>query len=217
MLPGFRFLFAATMLSMSLLIFGLGAAALLRAAHESFASNSSWRATPEVPFAQRPETMPVLATLRVEPNSFDRTNAQAPLTTAPADQPMVSAEPARSETARNDQVAALRPAETQPTEAAKPAELPTPASAPENPPAVDAVSPPVLKQAGGDARYVACVRFNPKKNSTDYAGTRELAAEFLVGRFDHFVEIPKDLTDTSKNPCAGAAYAPFPELQTLPP
>ena len=38
MLPGFRFLFAATMLSMSLLVFGLGAAALLRAAHEEFTS-----------------------------------------------------------------------------------------------------------------------------------------------------------------------------------
>lgn len=80
-----------------------------------------------------------------------------------------------------------------------------------------AVSPPVLKQAGGETRYVACVRFNPKKNSTDYAGTREVAAEFLVGRFDHFVEIAKDQTDASKNICAGAAYAPFPELQTLPP
>src|ERR1700748_1607454 len=56
MLPGFRFLFAAIMLSMSLLIFGLGAAALLRAAHESFASNTSWRGAPEVPFAQRPDT-----------------------------------------------------------------------------------------------------------------------------------------------------------------
>jgi hypothetical protein len=141
MLPGFRFLFAATMLSMSLLIFGLGAAALLRAAHESFASNSSWRATPEVPFAQRPETMPVLATLRVEPNSFDRANEQVTAAPAPVDQPMPSVEPARVEPSRNDRVAALRPAETPPAEAAKPAEVPTPASASENPLATEAVSP----------------------------------------------------------------------------
>ncbi len=80
-----------------------------------------------------------------------------------------------------------------------------------------AVSPPVLKQAGGETRYVACVRFNPKKNNTDYAGVRELAAVFLVGRFDHFMEMPKNQTDSSKNLCAGAAYTPFPELQTLPP
>ena len=47
MLPGFRFLFAAIVLSMSVLIFGLGAAALLRAAHEEFASIPSRRALPE--------------------------------------------------------------------------------------------------------------------------------------------------------------------------
>ena len=38
MLPGFRFLFAAILLSMSILVFGLGAVALLRAAHEEVAS-----------------------------------------------------------------------------------------------------------------------------------------------------------------------------------
>ena len=80
-----------------------------------------------------------------------------------------------------------------------------------------AVSPPVLKEVGGETRYVACVRFNPKKNSTDYAGIRELPAVFLVGRFDHFMDNARDQTEASKNPCVGAAYAPFPELQTLPP
>jgi hypothetical protein len=80
-----------------------------------------------------------------------------------------------------------------------------------------AVSPPVLKQAGSETRYVACVRFNPKKNSTDYAGSKELAAVFLVGRFDHFNDVPKEQTDATKNLCAGVAYTPFPELQKLPP
>ncbi len=80
-----------------------------------------------------------------------------------------------------------------------------------------AVSPPVLKQAGGETRYVACVRFNPKKNNTDYAGIKELAAVFLAGRFDHFMDGTKEQTDTAKDLCAGAAYAPFPELQKLPP
>jgi hypothetical protein len=80
-----------------------------------------------------------------------------------------------------------------------------------------AVSPPVLKEAGGERRYMACVKLNPKKNSTDYAGVRELAAVFLVGRFDHFMEIPVNQSDASKNPCVGAAYAPFPELEKLPP
>ena len=53
MLPGFRFLFAAIVLSMSILVFGLGAAALLRAAHEEFASMPSRRAPPEPVFAQQ--------------------------------------------------------------------------------------------------------------------------------------------------------------------
>jgi len=67
MLPGFRFLFAATVFSMSVLVFGLGAAALLRAAHEEFASTPSWRAPPETVFAQPSEaTGPVLAMLHVD-------------------------------------------------------------------------------------------------------------------------------------------------------
>src|SRR5258708_5931082 len=68
MLPGFRFLFAAIVLSMSIMVFGLGAAALLRTAHEEFASNPSWRAAPETTFAQQSESrVPVLAMLRVDP------------------------------------------------------------------------------------------------------------------------------------------------------
>lgn len=49
MLPGLRILFATTALAISVLIFGLGAAALLRAAHEEFASLPSWR------LAQQPD------------------------------------------------------------------------------------------------------------------------------------------------------------------
>src|SRR5512138_1196918 len=68
MLPGFRFLFTAIVLSMSILIFGLGAAALLRAAHEEFANLPSRRATPEPMFARQTDEMPTtLALLRVDP------------------------------------------------------------------------------------------------------------------------------------------------------
>ncbi len=73
-----------------------------------------------------------------------------------------------------------------------------------------AVSPPVLKTTGMVARYVACVQFNPKKNTREYAGVKTVAAVFLAGRFDHFVDNPK-------TECSGAAFAPFPELQKLPP
>ena len=68
MLPGFRFLFTAIVLSMSILIFGLGAAALLRAAHEEFANLPSRRATPEPMFARlNDDPPPTLALLRVDP------------------------------------------------------------------------------------------------------------------------------------------------------
>ena len=55
MLPGFRFLFAAIVLSMSIMVFGVGAASLFRAAHEEFASNPSWRPSPETSFTQQSE------------------------------------------------------------------------------------------------------------------------------------------------------------------
>lgn len=72
MLPGFRILFATTVLAISILVFGLGAAALLRAAHEEFASLSSSRLAPQpvltpfTPQVPRIETTPVLAMLRIE-------------------------------------------------------------------------------------------------------------------------------------------------------
>jgi hypothetical protein len=104
MLPGFRFLFAAIVLSMSILVFGLGAAALLRAAHQEFASTPSWHASPESVFAQRNETQgpvtqaPVLAMLHVEPPAAEeKAPDQAPTATTPAEQPVISAIPAEPE------------------------------------------------------------------------------------------------------------------------
>jgi hypothetical protein len=73
-----------------------------------------------------------------------------------------------------------------------------------------AITAPVLKSSGAIARYIVCVKFNAKKNATQYEGVREIAARFLAGRFDQFIETPRDL-------CTGAAYTPFPELQKLPP
>lgn len=128
MLPGFRFLFAAIMLSLSILIFGLGAAALLRAAHEEVASNPSWRATPETTFAQQPEATrpdaaradaarPVLAMLRVDApvveKSSDVPAAAAPL--APAEQAAPLSTPAEPEG-----IAALKPEDSSLPEPAKP-------------------------------------------------------------------------------------------------
>src|SRR5213593_4668168 len=79
MLPGFRFLFTAIVLSMSVLVFGLGAAALLRAAHEEFANLPSRRATPEPMFARRNDgPPPTLALLRVDPPIAEKPAENAP-------------------------------------------------------------------------------------------------------------------------------------------
>jgi hypothetical protein len=141
MLPGFRFLFAAIVLSMSILVFGLGAAALLRAAHEEFASTPSWHASPEPVFAQRTETQgpvtqgpvtqgPVLAMLQVEPPAAEEKApdqvataampAEQPVTTAIPAEPEVTAKPAEPEitaTLAEPEVTAL-PAEPERTAAA---------------------------------------------------------------------------------------------------
>jgi hypothetical protein len=118
MLPGFRFLFATIVLSMSMMVFGLGAAALLRAAHEEFANNPSWHTTPEPMFAQKNEaTRPVLAMLRVEPLPAEQ---KAP-DNAPEVVPAI-AEPAAiaPPPAELEQIALLKPEETPPPASAKP-------------------------------------------------------------------------------------------------
>ncbi|THD73699.1 MAG: hypothetical protein E7813_02345 [Bradyrhizobium sp.] len=124
MLPGLRFLFAAIMLSMSMLVFGLGAAALLRAAHQEFAVNPSWHATPETMFAQRGDAArPVLAMMRVD----DTPAAKQPpsdgvAATAPAEQAPMEATPA-------EKIAALKPEDSPPPETAKP-QIPIEAASP---------------------------------------------------------------------------------------
>jgi hypothetical protein len=130
MLPGFRFLLAAIVLSISVLVFGLGAAALLRAAHEEFASTPAWRVAPEPKFARqieapaealKEEPMPVLATLRVEPEPAQPTATDGiPAAEAPAEPAAIAPMPDEPE-----KIAALEPQDKSPPEAAMP-EIPTP-------------------------------------------------------------------------------------------
>ncbi|MEH2617207.1 hypothetical protein [Bradyrhizobium sp. AZCC 1620] len=130
MLPGFRFLFIAIVLSMSILVFGLGAAALLRAAHEEFANLPSRRASPQPMFArQTDDSPPTLALLRVDPPVAEQPAVNAPAATDVAAQagqtPDVSpAEP--------EKLAALKPAEPMQVEVAKP-EDPAKATSAETP------------------------------------------------------------------------------------
>lgn len=138
MLPGFRFLFTAIVLSMSVLIFGLGAAALLRSAHEEFANLPSRRATPEPMFARLSDDPPTtLSLLRVDPvedqpaTAPDTPTASGQAPEASATEPeelaaLTSAEPMQGEPAKPEEPAKETSAETP----AAPALPPTAAEAP---------------------------------------------------------------------------------------
>jgi hypothetical protein len=114
MLPGFRFLLVAIVLSMSILVFGLGAAALLRAAHEQFAGNPAWHAASrETTFAPPSEAAreaaregarPVLALLR-----FDTPVVRKPSEDVPAAAPTEQAKPMPATSDESIEIAALRP------------------------------------------------------------------------------------------------------------
>jgi hypothetical protein len=126
MLPGFRFLFTAIVLSMSVLIFGLGAAALLRAAHEEFASLPSRRATPEPMFARRDDgPPPTLALLRVDPPVAEKPAENAPaaaILETTTDVPAPAGQTPDARPAEPEKLAALTPPEPMQVEAAKPEE-----------------------------------------------------------------------------------------------
>lgn len=140
MLPGFRFLFAATVLSLSILVFGLGAAALLRAAHEEIASTPA-RQTPREPvFAQPAEApQPTLALLRFDPPAAETAPAELPVVSEAAP---VAIAPAATAPAESDEIAALKPEEVaKPDEPAKP-EVSAPQSAETAPAPVEAAAAP---------------------------------------------------------------------------
>ena len=76
-----------------------------------------------------------------------------------------------------------------------------------NPGAVrDAVmAEPVQRTVGGRLRYVSCLRFAARDSGGSYQEARERAVLFVDGRLDRVIE-------NAGEPCAGVAYAPFPEL-----
>lgn len=126
MLPGFRFLFAAVLLAMSVLVFGLGAAALLRAAHEEVAG-IRW-SPPEPVLAQNEP--PMLALLRAEPAVAEAPDALAPAAVpaaTPAEPDTTAAiaalppEPDATAAAEPEKFAALKPdAAEEPTKTGTP-------------------------------------------------------------------------------------------------
>jgi hypothetical protein len=71
-----------------------------------------------------------------------------------------------------------------------------------------AMAEPVERTVGGRLRYVSCLRFAPRESDGSYRPARERAILYVDGRLDRIVENPSE-------PCAGAVYAPFPELEKM--
>jgi hypothetical protein len=107
---------------MSILIFGLGAAALLRAAHEEFANLPARRTAPEPMFARRTDdTPPTLALLRIETPAEDKPAENVPVPAVPeivVDTPAQAVQPPDAGAMEPGKLAAVTPAE--PIQAEKP-------------------------------------------------------------------------------------------------
>jgi hypothetical protein len=71
-----------------------------------------------------------------------------------------------------------------------------------------AMAEPVQRVVGGRLRYVSCLRFTPRESDGSYRESRERAVLYVDSRLDRVVE---SATET----CAGAVYAPFPELEKM--
>lgn len=68
---------------------------------------------------------------------------------------------------------------------------------------------PVQREVGGrQLFYVSCLHFTPRETDGSYKVMRERAVIFVNGRADRVVDRTSEL-------CAGAVYAPFPELEKM--
>ncbi len=65
-----------------------------------------------------------------------------------------------------------------------------------------------MRLVGGRLRYVSCLRFTPRESDGSYREPRERAILYVDSRLDRVV-------DNASEPCAGAVYVPFPELEKM--
>ncbi|MDI4237040.1 hypothetical protein OZ411_29950 [Bradyrhizobium sp. Arg237L] len=71
-----------------------------------------------------------------------------------------------------------------------------------------AMAEPVQRTVGGRLRYITCLRFSARDSDGAYRPTRERAIVYVDGRLDRMME-------NAAEPCAGATYAPFLELENM--
>ena len=67
---------------------------------------------------------------------------------------------------------------------------------------------PVERVVGGRQRYVVCLRFSARESDGNYREPRVRGVLFVDGRLDRIIE-------NAAEPCAGAAFAAFPDLEKL--
>ncbi|UFX48225.1 hypothetical protein HAP47_0016805 [Bradyrhizobium sp. 41S5] len=70
------------------------------------------------------------------------------------------------------------------------------------------IAEPVQRTVGGRLRYVVCLRYSAKDTDGNYRPARERGVLFVDGRLDRIL-------DNAAEACAGASYAPFPELEKM--
>ncbi len=67
---------------------------------------------------------------------------------------------------------------------------------------------PVMRDINGKMRYISCLRYSARESDSSYREPRERAVLFVNGRLDRMIEKGGEL-------CAGATFAPFPELEKM--
>ncbi|MGF6425068.1 hypothetical protein ABIE91_000288 [Bradyrhizobium elkanii] len=70
------------------------------------------------------------------------------------------------------------------------------------------IAEPAQRTVGGRLRYVVCLRYSAKDTDGNYRPARERGVLFVDGRLDRILDNPAE-------PCAGASYAAFPELEKM--
>ncbi|GAB1716472.1 MAG: hypothetical protein NTAFB05_15140 [Nitrobacter sp.] len=71
-----------------------------------------------------------------------------------------------------------------------------------------AMAAPAQRTVGGRLRYVSCLRYNAREIDGSYGGVVQRAVVYVDARLDRMIENAGEV-------CAGAVYAPFPELEKL--
>jgi hypothetical protein len=67
---------------------------------------------------------------------------------------------------------------------------------------------PVMRDVNGKMRYITCLRYSARESDGSYREPHERAVLYVNGRLDRMIEKGGEL-------CAGAALAPFPEMEKM--